>query len=74
MHTRHLLPKMYALRHGLKNKDYAMEHIAGDANCADILTKMLPVSIFLKHVHDIMGHGMIKFKLPGLVVLPELKG
>ncbi len=65
-HSRHLRPKYYNTRHVVREGLLEIQHIAGESNPADLLTKILPFEIHWKHVANIMGHGLIKFALAGV--------
>ena len=52
--TKHIPPKFFSYTQELeKNKDIDIRYVQSSKNSADLFTKVLPTTVFKKHIHDI---------------------
>jgi hypothetical protein len=60
--SRHIDVRYYRSRHLQEQGEVSVEYVPTEDNVADILTKPLPVKLFVKFARIILGHGLMQGK------------
>ena len=60
--SRHIDVRYYRSRHLQEQGEISVEYVPTEENVADILTKPLPVKLFVKFARIILGHGLVQGK------------